>query len=68
MTTNPTNDSTFDQDIKFSNIAQKVQGMNPMISWERVPDSGHNIHLENPQSFIEILRNFQLEYNCSPSE
>jgi len=59
---------TGNEDIKFSNIAQKVQGINPRISWERVPDSGHNIHLENPQSFIEILRNFQLEYNCSPSE
>jgi 2-succinyl-6-hydroxy-2,4-cyclohexadiene-1-carboxylate synthase len=45
-------------DAKFSDYAQKMSELIPDSTLSIVPDVGHNIHLENPDVFLESILPF----------
>ena len=45
-----------EEDLKFLKIGHRAMRKNKNIKHYIIRDSGHNTHLENPESFIEILK------------
>lgn len=47
-----------EKDTKFVEINQKINHIYPKSQLKIIPNSGHNIHFENPQLFAQIIREF----------
>lgn len=47
-------------DLKYHEIAEKVNGMLSFSELEIIKDCGHNVHLENPEEFLKLLNKFLL--------
>ncbi len=45
-------------DPTYSQLIQQMQPLMPQAAAKTVPHSGHNVHLENPQQFIELVAPF----------
>lgn len=45
-------------DEKFCRIAQRMSERLPNSRWEKVEDSGHAIHVEDPEKFVTIVKGF----------
>lgn len=45
-------------DEKFCKTAGDMRRLLPHATWQQVPGSGHNVHLEKSQAFTEIVRSF----------
>ena len=45
-------------DDKFTTINTKIANLCPAASLKIVPKSGHNIHFENTDEFVEVVRQF----------
>lgn len=45
-------------DIKYSTIAKQTFESHPRVTTAYVPDFGHNVHLENPNTYNQILRTY----------
>jgi 2-succinyl-6-hydroxy-2,4-cyclohexadiene-1-carboxylate synthase len=46
---------TGDEDSKFNLIAQEMSKCLPISNWINIPNCGHNVHLEQLETFVEIL-------------
>ena len=47
---------TGDEDSKFNLIAQEMAKLLPNCNWVNIPNCGHNVHLEQLESFLEVLQ------------
>lgn len=47
-----------DQDAKFRQIAERMAPSMPDATVAIVPDAGHNVHLEQPERFVRIVKEF----------
>ena len=45
-------------DDKFKAINTEIANLCPVASLKIVPKSGHNVHFENIDKFVEIVRQF----------
>lgn len=54
---------TGENDTKFVHIANQMTAYNPNILHTTIPDSGHTVHLEQPEAFFEVLWNFYSSQN-----
>jgi 2-succinyl-6-hydroxy-2,4-cyclohexadiene-1-carboxylate synthase len=46
------------EDPKYIAVARKLAGPPLHAPWTSVPDAGHNVHAEQPDAFVHILRGF----------
>ena len=46
------------EDEKYCNIATDCLQILPNARWVNISKCGHNVHLEHPNQFIEIIKNF----------
>jgi 2-succinyl-6-hydroxy-2,4-cyclohexadiene-1-carboxylate synthase len=53
-------------DTKFCTIAQQMAQLLPNAQLQIVPDAGHTVHLEQPELFDHIVRDFCVETIGSP--
>jgi 2-succinyl-6-hydroxy-2,4-cyclohexadiene-1-carboxylate synthase len=49
---------TGELDQKFCDIAQDMQKQLPHAQWAVVPGAGHTIHLEQPERFVRLVKEF----------
>ena len=49
---------TGDQDSKFTQLAKEIVDLCPAASHRILRDCGHNVHLERPQEFLQLLTSF----------
>lgn len=47
-------------DLKYYEIAERVNEMLSFSELEIIKDCGHNVHLENPEEFLKLLNKFLL--------
>lgn len=47
-----------DLDPTYSQLIQQMQSLMPQAVAKTIPHSGHNVHLENPQQFVQLLNTF----------
>jgi 2-succinyl-6-hydroxy-2,4-cyclohexadiene-1-carboxylate synthase len=45
-------------DLKYANLTQLMAEQIPGSKVEIVPNAGHNIHLERPDRFVQVITNF----------
>jgi len=45
-------------DGKYVEIAQRMAVLMPMLRTAIIPNTGHNVHAERPDEYVEILRDF----------
>lgn len=45
-------------DAQYAALAQRMAAKIPQARVEIVPETGHNVHLEKPEEFVELLRVF----------
>jgi len=51
-----------DLDLKYTDISTEAAGRIPGARHVRIPDAGHNIHLEQPERFVEEVRRFLRQF------
>lgn len=49
---------TGDLDEKFCLIASNMEQRNSSIKWHKIENAGHNIHLEQPESYARLVQQF----------
>lgn len=49
---------TGELDNKFCTIAQQMQQRLPHAQWRAVPEAGHTVHLEKPEPFVKLVKDF----------
>ncbi len=47
-----------EQDEKFSQIGRQMAGLHPAAQLVSVPHAGHNVHVENLDEYVRIVRTF----------
>jgi 2-succinyl-6-hydroxy-2,4-cyclohexadiene-1-carboxylate synthase len=49
---------TGELDNKFCSIARKMQQCFPRAQWYVMPETGHTVHLEQPEMFVKLVKEF----------
>jgi 2-succinyl-6-hydroxy-2,4-cyclohexadiene-1-carboxylate synthase len=45
-------------DVKFVGIGRRMEAESPMISFVSIPGVGHNVHVESPGAYTDLLQGF----------
>lgn len=47
-----------EQGVVSSELAAELQGINPKLQVEKIPDAGHGLHYDQPRRFAAIVKSF----------